>query len=69
MTTEGNAPRPTTTEGKATRPYFPRRNEWTTEYLKFSAPMPGPPLDVAVGSLHASVKEVRTSPDLAPHRA
>lgn len=29
----------------------------------------GPPLDVAVGSLHASVKEVRPSPDLAPHRA
>ena len=72
MTTEGKATRPTTTEGKATRPYFPRRNEWTTEYLKFSAPMPGPPLDADGKRLFMSVAEkepIASAIHVAPARA
>ena len=45
------------TEDGARRPYFPRRNEWTTEYLKFSAPMPGPELDADGKRMFMSVAE------------
>ena len=57
------------TEDGARRPYFPRRNEWTTEYLKFSAPMPGPELDADGKRMFMSVAEKEPITSSAIHVA